>query len=128
MNPLLGWALAALCVGIAWQRYGWQGALFALSVVVFWLLLQFNRSVRVMKNAADSPVGSVDSAVMLNAKLTRGMTMLQVLTLTHALGRKLGDAPEQWHWADASGAAVTVVLRDGRVERWTLTRDDAPAG
>jgi uncharacterized protein (DUF58 family) len=82
MNSALGWALAALFAVLAWQQYGWQGLTFAFTAIVFWLLLQFNRALRVMKNASQAPVGRVDSAVMLNAKLKPGMTLLQVLTLT----------------------------------------------
>jgi hypothetical protein len=127
MNPVLGWALALIAVLLAWQSYGWQGVLFAATMIVFWLLLQFNRAVRVMKGAAGAPVGHVDSAVMLNAKLKRGMTLLQVLTLTKALGRKLSDSPESWAWRDDSGAAVTLVLRGGKLDSWTLTRADTAA-
>ncbi|HEY0855911.1 MAG TPA: hypothetical protein VGE16_02575 [Albitalea sp.] len=123
MNPVVGWTLALAAAALAWLSYGWQGLVFAVTVIVFWLLLQFNRALRVMKNAADAPLGHVDSAVMLNAKLRRGLTLLQVLTLTKALGRKVSDAPESWSWADDSGAAVTVVLRAGKLDSWTLTRD-----
>jgi len=125
MNPIVGWVLAALAIGLAWQKYGWQGAAFAVTLVVFWLLLQFNRAVRVMKNAAQSPVGHVDSAVMFNSKLKRGMTMMQMVSLTRSLGRKLSDSPENWTWSDTSGAGVTAVMRAGKLETWTLTRSDA---
>jgi hypothetical protein len=123
MNPLLGWGLAALVMVTAWQAYGWQGAAFAATVVVFWLLLQFNRSIRVMKNAASAPMGHVGSAVMLNAQLKRGMTMLALVSHTKSLGRKVSDEPESWAWSDDSGAVVTVVLKHARVDHWTLTRD-----
>ena len=43
MNPWIGWTLATLLVLAGWTRYGWQGVLFAVTAVVFWLLLQFNR-------------------------------------------------------------------------------------
>ena len=124
MNPIVGWVLAALAVALAWQKYGWQGAAFAVTLIVFWLVLQFNRAIRVMKNAASAPVGHVDSAVMFNAKLKRGMTMMQLVALTRSLGRKLSDTPERWAWADASGAGVNVVLSGGKLESWTLTRDE----
>lgn len=127
MNPVLGWALALIAVLLAGRSFGWQGVVFAVTVIVFWLLLQFNRAVRVMKGTANAPVGHVDSAVMLNAKLRRGMTLLQVLTLTKALGRRLPGVPESWSWADASGAAVTIVLRGGKLDTWTLTRDGVTA-
>ena len=82
MHPILGWALAGLLLALAWQGYGWRGVLVAVTAIVFWLLLQFNRALRVMKNAGQAPVGHVPSAVMLNAKLKPGMTMLQ-LSLIH---------------------------------------------
>ena len=42
-----------------------------------------------MRNAGSAPVGHVDSAVMLNAKLREGLQMLQVLALTKSLGRRV---------------------------------------
>ncbi|MCW5664801.1 MAG: hypothetical protein KIT35_13275 [Piscinibacter sp.] len=126
MNPWLGWALAALFVALAWQGYGWQGLLFALSAIVFWLLLQFNRSVRVMKNASHAPVGHVGSAVMLNARLRPGMTLLQVIALTKSLGRKLDAAGEAWAWEDESGSRVELHFVGGKLTRFTLVRPDPP--
>ena len=127
MNPIVGWALAALAVAIAWQKYGWQGAAFAVTLVVFWLLLQFNRAIKVMKNAASAPVGHLNSGVMFNSQLKRGMTMIQVVGLSRSLGRKVSDKPETWSWSDASDAAVTLVFRDGKLDTWTLVRGELPA-
>lgn len=124
MNPIFGWALAALFVALAWQQYGWQGALFALSAVVFWLLLQFSRALRAMRQAGQAPVGHVDSAVMLNAKLRSGMTMLQVIALTRSLGRRLGDGQDQedWAWSDDGGSTVRLHFRGGKLARFELER------
>lgn len=129
MNPILGWVLAFIAVAVAWQSYGWQGVLFAVTFVVFWLLLQFNRTMRVMRNASTVPVGYLDSAVMLNSKLKPGMSMLQVVTMTRSLGRKLSDSPETWQWTDNGGSSVALVIRAGRVQSWTLERPpEAPPG
>jgi hypothetical protein len=125
MNPYFGWALAAIMIAVAWQSYGWQGVLFAITVIVFWLLLQFNRAMRAMKTAAKAPVGRIDSAVMLNAKLHAGMPMIKVLALTRSLGRKVSADPETWAWADDGGSEVTVELQGGKVHRWHLNRPDA---
>ena len=125
MNPILGWAMALIALAAGWRGYGWPGIALALSVIVFWLLVQFNRSVKVMRNAAGAPIGHIDSAVMLNAKLSAGLPMLRVVTLTRSLGRRMADQPETWAWADASGSEVTVVFDKGRCKRWALTR---PAG
>ena len=122
MSPGVGWALAIALVALAWHAYGWQGAVFGVTAVVFWLLLQFSRALRAVRRAADAPVGEIASAVMLNAKLQPGMRMMTVLGLTRSLGRRVGHAPESWAWRDAGGAEVTVELRGGKVSRWTLTR------
>jgi hypothetical protein len=122
MNAILGWALAALMVGAAWHFYAWQGVLVAVTAVVFWLLLQFNRAIRVMKNAASAPVGHVDSAVMFNAKLRAGMQMLKVVTLTRSLGRRVSESPEVWAWADAGASEVLVTFVNGRCSAWLLNR------
>ena len=125
MNPVLGWTLAAILVAVAWQQYGWQGVAFAGTVIVFWLLLQFNRAIRVMKNAGQAPLGHVDSAVMLHAKLKPGMTVMQVIGLTRSLGKKLSDDPERYEWVDASGAIVAVSFDRGRAKGWELRRPEA---
>ena len=122
MNPLLGWALAGLFALFSWRAYGWAGLALAASAIVFWLLLQFNRAVRTMKNAAGAPVGSIPSAVMFNARLRRGMTMLQVVTKTKSLGRKLGSSEDDWLWADAGGSSVSLHFERGRLVRWQLDR------
>ena len=126
MNPIIGWALAVLVIAIGWHKYGWQGAAFAVTLVVFWLLLQFNRALRVMKNAASAPVGQVDSAVMFNAKLKPALTMMQVVAMTKSLGKKISDTPETWVWRDNSDSSVTLVFDKGRLSRWTLDRPVAP--
>ncbi|MFT3954362.1 MAG: hypothetical protein QM722_08225 [Piscinibacter sp.] len=127
MNPIVGWALAALFTALAWYQYGWPGVLFAVSAVVFWLLLQFSRAMRAMKLAGQAPVGRVDSAVMLNARLRTGMTMLQVIGLTKSLGRKLeaaGDAGDQddWAWGDEGGSEVRLHFTAGKLARFELVR------
>ena len=62
MNPQIGWALAVVATALAWYQYGWQGVVLAISVIVFWLLLQFSRAIRAMKNAGAAPIGHVGSA------------------------------------------------------------------
>ena len=122
MNPILGWGLALVALGAGWRGYGWPGLALALSVIVFWLLIQFNRSVKVMRNASGSPIGHIDSAVMLNARLSAGLPMIQVVTLTESLGKRIAEQPETWAWTDASGAEVQVVFTKGRCTRWALSR------
>lgn len=124
MNPIVGWGLAVLAVAASWQAYGWQGVVMAVTVVVFWLLLQFNRAMRAMKNAASAPKGQVDSAVMLNAKLKAGMTMMQVITLTRSLGERVRESPETWAWGDNSANRVTLEFAGGKLRRWELIRPD----
>ena len=122
MNPNLGWALAVIALAAGWRGYGWPGMALAFTVIVFWLMMQFNRTVRVMRHAADSPVGHVDSAVMLNAKLSAGLPMVRIITLTKSLGKRVTEAPQTWVWTDASGSGVTIVFARGRCKRWALNR------
>lgn len=125
MNPLIGWGLALAAVIVAWHHWRWQGTAAAFTLIVFWVLLQFNRSIRVMKNAASAPIGHVDSAVMLHTKLRLRMTLLQVITMTRSLGRRLEGEPERWMWRDESGAVVTIHVDRGRVTRWNLERTES---
>ena len=126
MKPVAAWSLAAAALVAGWLGYGWRGIVLALTVIVFWLLLQFSRTLRVMRKAAGAPIGHVASAVMLHSKLREGMALAQILALTGSLGERIappGDAAEeQWRWRDEGGAAVTVRMGDGRLLGWTLDR------
>ena len=121
-NAALGWALAAAAVAAGYIGFGWPGVVLAVTVVVFWLLLQFSRALRVMRRAAGRPVGSVDNAVMLHARLHTGQRLMQVLALTRSLGMKVADDPETFVWRDEAGDAVRVALRDGRITETQLQR------
>ena len=125
MNPKLGMLLAGSFIILGIWQYGWRGLLMALTVVVFWLLLQFNRTTRVLQNAAGNPVGKVRSAVMLQSRLSPGMSMEEVLKLTGSLGQQEGTQ-DDWRWEDEAGNVVVVHLRRGHVVRWSFARGDAP--
>lgn len=128
LRPALDWALAALALAAGWLAGGGRGLLLGSSVVVFWLLLQFSRSLRVLHAAAARPVGTVDSAVMLHARLRPGMTLPQILRLTGSLGERVppaAGADEAWRWRDAGGASLTALLRGGRLQAGLLQRDAA---
>ena len=122
MNALLGWGMVVAAVVVGYLGYGWRGVALAVTVTAFWLLLQFSRSLRVLRDAAGSPVGQVKSAVMLQSRLHRGMRLPDVLKLTRSLGRRVAEDPETWAWADAGGDEVRVVLHEGRVTTWELRR------
>lgn len=123
MTAWLGWALAAVAMVVGYLRFGWQGLAVALTITVFWLLLQFSRALRVLHTASANPMGRVPNAVMLQARLSPGMRLPDVLKLTKSLGRKLGDDPETYAWTDGAGDTVQLQLRDGRVTQWQLLRD-----
>ncbi len=127
VGALAGWGLAVLAVALGYALYGWPGVALGVTMVVFWLLLQFTRTLRVMREAGAAPVGQVDNAVMLHAKLRRGLRLLDILKLTRSLGRKTADTPETFVWADAGGDSVTVELVNGRLAAWRLDRAAASA-
>jgi len=124
MNATLGWALAVVALVVGYFGYGWGGVLLTATVVVFWLLLQFNRALRAMRLAAGAPVGHVPSAVMLHAKLQAGMRLMDVIKLTHSLGHKVRDEPETFSWRDESGAIVEIEFAAGRCRNWRLIRSE----
>jgi Flp pilus assembly protein TadB len=124
LNAATGWALAVVAVVAGYFGYGWRGVLLAMTVAVFWLLLQFSRALRVMRLAAQAPVGHVPSAVMLHAQLHAGMQMMNVVKLTRSLGRKVRDEPETFAWRDESGAEVEIEFARGHCRVWRLTRPE----
>jgi hypothetical protein len=122
MNPWIGVGLALAALILGGVLLGWQGAIFATTGIVFWLLLQMSRLMRVMKVAGAAPLGSVANAVMLNSKLHAGMKLVDLITLAGSLGVK--QAAETFVWRDAGGDAVEVVLKKGKLAEWRLIRAD----
>ena len=127
MKATIGWALAAAAVIAGYFSYGWPGVALAFTVIVFWLLLQFSRALRTMQRAGRSPVGQVDSAVMLNSKLRAGMTMLEILPLTGSLARPVEGMEETFRWSDKGGAGVRLEFANCRLKSWTLERGGSAA-
>ncbi|MDH4062113.1 MAG: hypothetical protein OEU94_14995 [Aquincola sp.] len=125
MSAVIGWALAAAALLVGWLGYGWRGLVLALTVLAFWLLLQFSRTLRVLRSAAQSPVGHVQSAVMLHARLHAGMRLPAVIRLTRSLGRKISDEPETFAWRDSGGDEVEATFVSGRCTAWHLRRTNA---
>jgi len=122
MNPWIGVGLALLALIGGGALLGWQGVIFATTGIVFWLLLQISRLMRVMKVAGAAPLGSVANAVMLNSKLHAGMKLVDLIGLAGSLGVK--QAPETFVWRDAGGDAVEVKLVKGKLVEWRLIRTD----
>jgi hypothetical protein len=109
----------------AWRAYGWGGVALAAGGVLMWVLLHFTRVMTVLKRAANRPVGWVGSAVMLNARLKPGQTLLHVIALTRALGERLSPEdtqPEVYCWTDNGGSSVTATFVQGRLTQWEMRR------
>ena len=131
-KAMVGTGVLAL-MGAAWYSYRWAGVALVGSAAVMWILLHFTRSLQVLKRATNRPIGSVSSAVMLNAKLKTGVSLLHVIAMTKSLGlqQSAKDAqPEVFRWKDAGESHVTCEFRAGKLTTWSLFRpaqaDDAP--
>ena len=117
----------ALIVG-AYFFYSWPGVVVVVSVLVMWMLLHFTRMMQVLKRATGRPVGYVDSAVMLNAKLKPKASLLHVIAMTRALGelRSPKDTqPEVFRWTDGSDSYVDCIFSNGKLASHSLTRPAA---
>lgn len=121
---------AVLLLSWAYHRYGGLGVAGALGALVMCALVYLSRFIKVMRLAAQRPVGHVDSAVMLNARLNKGAPLLRVIAMTGALGKALtepGVEPELFRWTDESLANVDCEFVGGRLHKWTLLRPDTEA-
>lgn len=112
----------------AYQLYGQTGVAAAAAGGVMWLLLHFTRMMQVLKRAANQPIGYVNNAGMLNARLKPGMTLLQVVAMTRALG-KLQSAkkaqPEVFDWSDDTRSQVRCTFVGGKLTEHALSRLEA---
>lgn len=122
MNPVVGVLLALAALVGGGVLLGWKGVILALTVIVFWLLLQFSRLMRVMQAANGAPVGRIDSAVMLQSRLRQGMKLMEVLPLTRSLGAKVQGREDAWAWTDAGGIRLELQFSKGVLQQWTLLR------
>jgi hypothetical protein len=125
--PVAGVAVVVL----AYRFYGWAGVAAAAAGLVMWVLLHFTRMMQVLKRAANRPIGYVDSAVMLNAKLLPGMTLLHVVAMTQALGElksAKSEQPEVFRWTDGTQSHVTCTFVGGKLSHHALFRpaEDGP--
>ena len=122
--------LAALALLVfAFYRYSWAGLAVTSGALVMWLLLHFSRMMQIMKRAANRPLGYVDSAVMLNAKLRPGVNLLHVVAMTRALGELQSPPdtqPEVFRWTDGSDSQVSCVFLHGKLQSWELKRPNPP--
>jgi hypothetical protein len=126
---ITGLAIGIFFVG-AWTAWGWAGIAFALGGLMLYILLSFTRTLGVLKRAANAPKGWCPSAVMLNAALAPGMSLLDIVGRTGAWGQEIqpldGQHREVWRWTDNGGAWVECSLRDGKLESHRFDRPDAP--
>ena len=107
------------------RTYGWPGVAAVGGGLTMWLLLHFTRLMTVLKRASDRPIGYVDSAVMLNAKLKPGVTLMHVMAMTRSLGERLSEEsvqPEVYRWRDNGNSTVTVEFKNGKLLGWKLER------
>ena len=120
-----------LMVVAAYRAYGGAGVALVVAGLVMWFLLHFTRTMQVLQRTAQRPVGHVDSAVMLNARLHAGQSLLHVVTMTRALGALQSDRnaqPEVFRWTDQSESHVTCEFVDGKLQRWSLVRPEPQDG
>jgi hypothetical protein len=112
-------------VAAAWHEYKWPGVAVATGAVVMWILLHFTRMVTVLSRAANRPVGYVDSAVMLNVKLKKGVNLMHVIAMTKSLGVRLSEEnaqPEIFKWTDPGDSFVVCTFKAGKLQGWEMTR------
>ena len=105
----------------------WLGLVLAVTVIAFWMVLQFNRASRQLRNVADRPKGMVDSVIALQSRLGHGMSMADVLAISNSLGQRVEGTNGDWMWRDSYGNQIVVTFRRGGVERWAATRTDSSA-
>ncbi len=119
-------AIIVLTVG-AWRQFGWAGIALAGGGIVMWILLHFTRMLTILKKASDRPMGHVASAVMLHAKLKKGVSLMHVIAMTRSLGSLQSpkdQQPEVFTWTDAGQSSVTCTFVGGKLTEWALHRPE----
>lgn len=112
-------------LSLSYYLYGWSGVAGIATGLVMWMLLHFTRLMTILKRAAQRPIGYVGSAVMLNAKLKPGMTLMHVIAMTRALGKLQTEKdvqPEIFRWTDGTDSHVTCTFVEGKLTEHALFR------
>ena len=115
----------AATVVLGYVYSGWPGVALIVGALVMWLLLHFNRMMQVLKRAANRPIGYIESAVMLNAKLKPRATLMHVVAMTRSLGELRSpkdEQPEVYRWTDTGGSYVDCTFAGGKLVGHQLTR------
>ena len=129
-RTLLLWIGGALLVAAAYRAYEWRGVALIVTGIFFWLMLHFTRLMAALKRAANRPMGYIDSAVMLNAKLKADSSLLHVVALTKSLGvlqSANNTQPEVFRWTDNGDSYVDCTFVGGKLTGWQLTRPEPVA-
>jgi hypothetical protein len=90
-------------------------------------MLHFTRLIQALKRAANRPIGYIDSAVMLNAKLKDGSSLLHVVAVTRSLGvlqSSKNVQPEIYRWTDNGNSYVDCTFVGGKLASWQLVRPE----
>ena len=127
-NILVPVGLVILVV-MGFRSYGWMGVAAVGGGVLMWALLHFTRLMNVMRKAADRPIGHVGSAVMLNARLQAGVSLMHVVAMTRSLGALQSpenQQPEFYRWTDGTRSHVTCEFHSGKLGKWVRERPAAP--
>ncbi len=123
-NILVPFGLIVLVI-VAYNSAGWPGVAAVVGGIIMWILLHFTRLMSIMKKASQRPIGYVDSAVMLNAKLKPKVPLVHVVAMTRSLGQRLSEEgldPEIYRWTDGTQSHVTCEFQGGRLMKWELQR------
>jgi hypothetical protein len=114
-------------LGVSYTTYGLPGVVAVFGGLVMWALLHFTRLMSVMRKTANRPIGYVGSAVMLNARLRKGVNLMHVVAMTQALGEQLSEPnaqPEVYRWTDGTQSHVTCEFVHGKLASWWLVRPE----
>ena len=129
LRNILGPVGLVILVVMGFRSYGWMGVAAVGGGVLMWALLHFTRLMNVMRKAADRPIGHVGSAVMLNARLQAGVSLMHVVAMTRSLGALQSpenEQPEFYRWTDGTRSHVTCEFHNGKLVKWVLERPAAP--
>jgi hypothetical protein len=127
LQKILVPAVGIAAVVMGYRMAGWLGIAAVTGGLFMWVMLNYTRMVKVLERAGTRPIGYLDSAVMLNAKLKPRMNLLHVVAMTRSLGERLTEPfanPELYRWTDPGGSHVTCTFLNGKLSHHELWRPE----
>lgn len=100
--------------------FGWIGVIGVTTIFTVICLFYFYRTMKLLSIIQSMPEGQTPHAQYLHHHITEGMTLVKIVQIAQALGKKISLQPLIYTWEDKEHR-VTVTIENERATHIELT-------